>query len=60
MKPKYYYINKYIYFPPFFLWVWLGNKLGFDGVSYFSRYKNLEQTKTILGEKLNDTLSKIK
>ena len=76
MKKLHYYLNKYFYFPPYMLWVylserwkevgnykgykimrWIGNNIGFKGMTYFQRYHHMKQIKTILGEAINDTLS---
>ena len=55
MKPFHYYLNKYIYYPPYLLWVWFGNKIGFKGMTYWERYDYLNELKNQLGEIINDT-----
>ena len=55
MKPLYYYLNKYFYFPPYLLWVWIGNNIGFKGLTYLERYDYLNELKNQLGEIINDT-----
>ena len=54
-KPVYYYLNKYFYFPPYLLWVWIGNNIGFKGLTYLERYDYLNELENQLGEKINDT-----
>lgn len=53
MKPTYYYLNKYFYYPPYLLWVWLGKRLGFKGMTYLERYNHFNK----LGEILNDSFT---
>ena len=78
MKPLYYYLNKYFYFPPYHLWVWIGkkwnsigndkgyylhyrifrwigNNIGFKGMTYWERYDYLNELENQLGEIINDT-----
>ena len=79
MKPTYYYLNKYFYYPPYLLWVWLGerftrigngkrlylhyrimrwigNNVGFKGMTYLERYNHFNK----LGEILNDSFTNIR
>ena len=55
MKPLYYYLNKYFYFPPYLLFVWIGNNFGFKGLTYLERYDYLNELENQLGEIINDT-----
>ena len=55
MKPLYYYLNKYFYFKPYHLWVWIGNNIGFKGKTYWERYEYLNELENQLGEIINDT-----
>ena len=40
-----YLINRFILFPPYELWVWLGETLSFYNISYMERYTELEEVK---------------
>ena len=40
-----YLINRFILFPPYELWVWLGENLSFYNISYMERYTELEKVK---------------
>ena len=40
-----YLINRFILFPPYELWVWLGDTLSFYNISYMERYTELEKVK---------------
>ena len=40
-----YLINRFILFPPYELWVWLGENLSFYNISYMERYTELEKAK---------------
>tara|TARA_B100000315_G_scaffold142879_1_gene131881 strand:- start:476 stop:637 length:162 start_codon:yes stop_codon:yes gene_type:complete len=50
MKPLYYYLNKYFYFPPFLLWKWIGENVGFKGETYWNRGVYLNELKKRLEE----------
>tara|TARA_B100001027_G_scaffold25196_1_gene14934 strand:- start:169 stop:459 length:291 start_codon:yes stop_codon:yes gene_type:complete len=81
MKQMHYYLNKYLYFPPYHLWAylgerftkigngkryclhylilrWIGNNVGFKGISYLERYMHMKKLRTKLGDALNDTFNK--
>jgi len=45
---------------PFYLWLKVGDRLKINGNSYTEMVCELRETKSILGEKINDTLSKLK
>ena len=45
---------------PFYLWLELGDRLKFNGKTYTEMVYELRETKSILGETINDTLSKIR
>jgi|TARA_B100002003_G_C13777602_1_gene385283 hypothetical protein len=55
MKPLYYYLNKYFYFPPYLLWVWIGRNIGFKGMTYCKRSIYMNELENQLGELINDT-----
>ena len=48
-KPVYYYLNKYLYFPPFLLWRWIGLNCGFKGSTYWERFNHLNELELKLG-----------
>ena len=59
MKQLYYYLNKYFYFPPYLLWVWIGKNIGFKGMTFWKRNIYMNELENQLGELLNDTDTKI-
>ena len=44
----------------FYVWLWVGNRFQFKGSSYIKKWNELEEIKSTIGDKINDTLSKIK
>ena len=60
MKSIKYLYYKYLYVSPFYLWLRLGDRLKFNGKTYTEMVYELRETKSILGDKINDTLSKIR
>ena len=60
MKSIKYLYYKYLYVSPFYLWLRLGDRLKFNGKTYTEMVYELRETKSILGETINDTLSKIR
>ena len=55
MKPLFYYLNKYFYFPPYLFWKWLGKNIGFKGMTFLERYDYMNELKKQIGEIINDT-----
>lgn len=60
MKKLKYFYYRYLYINPFYLWLKVGDRLKINGNSYTEMVCELRETKSILGEKINDTLSKLK
>ena len=60
MKSIKYLYYKYLYVSPFYLWLKVGDRLKFNGKTYTEMVYELRETKSILGETINDTLSKIR
>ena len=60
MKSIKYLYYKYLYVNPFYLWLRLGDRLKFNGKTYTEMVYELRETKSILGEIINDTLSRNK
>ena len=56
MKPLFYYLNKYFYFPPYLLWVWIGKNIGFKGVTFLERFVHMNDIKKHLEEKIPERL----
>ena len=60
MKPVHYYLNKYYYFPPYYLWVWLGKrftKIG-NGKRYYLHYRIMRWIGNNVGFKGNSYLER--